>query len=63
VGPGFAEQREETLHRVRGIARVIPAPAHSRDRQRQAALGGTFPKECCFQVIYFVLNISFLALD
>jgi hypothetical protein len=36
---------------------------HSRDRQRQIALRGTFPKECCFQVIYFVLNISFLAPD
>jgi hypothetical protein len=22
---------------------------------------GTFPKECCFQVIYFVSNISFVA--
>jgi hypothetical protein len=25
--------------------------------------GGTFPKECCFQVIYFVLNIFLLAAD
>jgi hypothetical protein len=31
---------------------VIPAPA-----------GGTFPNGCCFQVIYFVLNISFLGPD
>jgi hypothetical protein len=45
------------------MPRMIPADAHSRDRQRQAALGGTFPKECCFQVIYFVLNIFLLAAD
>jgi hypothetical protein len=39
----------------------LPACLPSRNRQGQAGARLTFPDECCFQVIYFVANISFVA--
>ena len=57
--------RRSALHRTASRSRSGQDPAspplttavHS-SRNRQAAPRGRFPAECCFQVIYFVSNIS-----
>jgi hypothetical protein len=55
VGPGSA------AHRRRGAA---PRPGHEKhfaltSLSEPSRSAGTFAQECCFQVIYFVSNISF----
>jgi hypothetical protein len=55
--PGSAAHRRRGLRRAQDTnpdAALTPLSA-PRDRC------GTFPERCCFQVIYFVSNISFVA--
>src|SRR5580692_11291790 len=58
--PSPREERGEGVHLSRGeYFALIATPLTSLSVPRGRC--GTFPKECCFQVIYFVSNISFVA--
>jgi hypothetical protein len=53
VDPGSAEQRKGAAPRPGHETLLTQSSGTSRGR-------GTFPGECCFQVIYFVCNIPFV---
>jgi hypothetical protein len=68
MGPGSAEQRHSASKtRVNALVALHRAPdtATSRPALTLTSLSvpsrpaGTFPDECCFQVIYFVSSIFF----
>jgi hypothetical protein len=57
---GLGRSPDAARNAVSAFTRVFDA-RHSRHCQGQVAPGGTFPEECCFQVIYFVSNIYFVS--
>jgi hypothetical protein len=55
----FTERTSPTLPRKGQDEEIFGAsPTQSSGAERAC---GTFPAECCFQVIYFISNISFSA--